>query len=260
MNLTRFLTFICFVIAATVILLQSASAQTSAKLKPLLAVPDQVVLHQDFAQPAELDKTQWTARQGTQWSIASGVLRGTPSTSQFQASHKDHKGFEARINAPITPPQFIAEFSVRFVDGKETAIVPFVEFGHHVARLKFSTSGLSLLAAGETLKVAEVADFSYEPGKWYHVLAEMKGDELVVQIADGPTIYAKQPGFAQAAQTGGAGLGIAGPSGGTVEIDDVTIWTVKADAQPDWPSTRETLPKFTPVEISKKGAKPKAAK
>ena len=37
----------------------------------------------------------------------------------------------------------------------------------------------------ETLKVAESGDFKYVPGKWYHALAELKGDEFVIQFVDG---------------------------------------------------------------------------
>jgi hypothetical protein len=31
----------------------------------------------------------------------------------------------------------------------------------------------------------KAANFKYIPGKWYHILAELKGDEFVMQFADG---------------------------------------------------------------------------
>jgi hypothetical protein len=230
-----------------------------SSLKPLLAVPDQVVLKDDFAKAGPINKEQWGARQGTRWAIEDGVLRGRPSSPEFQSKKKDHFGYEPRVSCPVTPAQFIAEFSVRFSSGSETAIAPFIEFGHHVCRIRFSKSGAEMLADHESTRVAEARDFQYEPGKWYHVLAELKGDEVVVQFAGGPTFYARHEGFAKPTPGGGNGLGLAGPKDGLAEIDNVTLWSVKSAPQPGWEATRAKLPKFTPVAAKTAPAK-KAAK
>jgi hypothetical protein len=225
---------------------------SAADLQLLLAVPDQIVLQDDFSKSRPLDKKAWAKRQGTQWAVEDGVLRGKPSTPEFQASKKDHQGLEPRLSAPITPAQFIAKFSVRFVGGSETAIVPFVEFGHHVCRLRFTKNGAELLADGESTKVAESKDLKVEPGKWLHVLAEMKGNEFVIQFDGGPTLYAKHACFAKPVPSGGNGLGLAGPKDGIVELDNVTLWSIKPDAQPSWASKRDALPKFAPVTLATK--------
>ncbi len=235
----------------------SASLSQAADLKPLLAQPDQVVMQDDFSKPGPFNRQHWGARQGTQWIIEDGVLRGRPSTPEFQAKKKDHFGYEPRISAPVTPPQFIAQFSVRFTGGSETAIVPFMEFGHHVCRVRLTKDGAEVLADGEALKVAESKELKFEPGKWYHALAEMKGDEFVIQFADGPTLYAKHAGFSKPAEKGGAGLGIAGPKGGLVEIDDVTLWSIKTEAQAGWATKRDSLPAFSPLSVGKKKPKVK---
>ena len=219
------------------------------RLEPLMAQPEHVVLQDDFSEAGPVKKDQWSPRQGTQWVIEGGVLRGRPSTKEFQAKRKDHFGYEPRVSVPVTPPQFIARFSVRFAEGSETAIVPFVEFGHHVCRAKFSKDGLAMVAEHESALVAEAKGFHYEPGKWYELLAEMKGDEVVLQIAGGPTLYAKHACFAKPNPSGGNGLGIAGPKDGVVEIDNVTIWSVKADSQAGWATTRGSLPKIEPKII-----------
>ncbi len=235
-------------------LLSLGSAQSGAppELKPLMAMADKVVLQDDFSKDGPVKKGQWGARQGTRWEVKAGVLLGQPSTPEYQASHKDHKGFEPRVSAPVTPAQFIAKFSVCFKGGTETVIVPFVEFGHHVCRLRLSKDGAELVADHESTRVAEAKSLRYEPGKWYHFLAELKGDEVVIQIAGGPTLYAKHPCFSQPVASGGNGLGIAGPKDGQVEIDNVTLWSVKADNQSDWVTKREALPKFTAVDVVKK--------
>ena len=232
-----------------------ATAASAADLKPLLAQPDKIVLQDDFSKAGPVNKKHWGARQGTQWEVEEGVLRGKPSTPEYQAKRKDHFGYEPRISAPVTPPQFIAQFSVRFSGGSETPIVPFMEFGHHVCRLRLSKEGAELLADHESVRLAESKELKFEPGQWYHVLAEMKGEEFVLQFADGPTLYATHSCFAAPAQSGGNGLGIAGPKDGLVEIDNVTLWTIKPEAQPTWATKRDTLPKFAPITVGKKKAK-----
>ncbi len=240
------------------ILALTLSCASAAELKPLLAQPDQVVLQDDFSKAGAFDKKQWGARQGTQWVIEDGVLRGKPSTSEYQAKRKDHFGYEPRISAPVTPPQFIAQFSVRFNGGSESVIAPFIEFGHHICRLHLSKSGVEMLVDHESVKAAETKELKFESEKWYHVLAEMKGDEVVVQFADGPTLYAKNAVFAKPAESGGNGLGIAGPKDGSVEIDNVTLWSIKADEQVSWSAKRATLAKLEPVPVVKTKAKAKA--
>ncbi len=233
-------------------LLALVPAALAADLKPMMAVPDQVVLQNDFSKPGPLNKQHWTPRQGTQWKIAEGVLRGSPSTAEYQAKKKDHKGYEPRLSSPATPAQFIAQFSIRFSGGTETAIVPFIEFGHHVCRLHLTKDGTQVLADGESVMVAESRDLKYEPGRWYHILAELKGEEVVIQFEDGPTLHASHPCFAKPAPGGGGGLGLAGPKDGVAELDDVTLWTLKTDPQPGWAAKRDTLPRFTHVRTAAK--------
>lgn len=200
-----------------------AAADSPANLKPIMAVPDAVVLQEDFSKPHELKKGVWQKRQGTRWAIDEGLLRGQQSSPEYQAKKKDHFGYEPRLSIPVTPPEFIASFSFRFIEGSETAIVPFIEFGHHVCRVRFSKEGATLLADHETLKLAEATDFVWQSGKWYHALAEMKGGRFVMQIDGGPTLYAQHDSFAAPPSSGGNGFGVAGPKRGFVELDNLTI-------------------------------------
>lgn len=234
------------------LLMLSVAAVSAGELKPLMAKRGRIVLEDDFSTRGKVDKANWLSRQGTRWEKADGVLRGIESSPEYQANKSHHRGLEPRTSVPKTPAEFLAKFSVRFLDGEENNIVPFVEFGHHICRLKFSsTDGISLIADGETVQLAEAKDFKYESGKWYHAFAEMKGGEFVIQFADGPTLYAKHKSFAKPPASGGNGLGIAGPRNGTVEIDNVRIWKAGAMLQPDWAKTRAGLPKFEAVPTGK---------
>lgn len=249
-------------ISSTFLILFAASsavnAQSPSTLKPHMAVPGKIVLQDDFSVAKPLKKGVWQSRQGTRWAIEDGVLRGRESSPEFQSKRKDHFGYEPRLSIPVTPAEFVAEFSFRFVGGNETAIVPFIEFGHHVCRVRFSKDGASLLSDGETMKLAEAGQFIWKSGKWYHALAEMNNGEFLIQIADGPTLYGQRDSFAKVPASGGNGFGIAGPKHGVVEIDNLAISEVKATTQPNWNSYRSKLPKFAPIQIKQpKTKKPK---
>ena len=242
--------FAVFCVAAALPL----AADDFPALKPLLTIPDQVVLREDYATPKPLTKDTYSQRQGTRWTIADGVLRGIPSSAEFQAKKKDHFGYEPRISIPKCPPQFAIQFDVRFIGGQPTAIVPFIEFGHHIARVAWAGGGgAKLVADTESVQVASAPDFKIESGKWYRALAEVKGDEVVIQFANGPTLYGKHASF-----TGkNDGFGVAGPRGGTVELDNVTIWSVKPEASSTWAKTRDGLPKPEAVVVKKAPEKKK---
>ena len=230
-----------------------ARPKTAPALKPLLARPADPYFQSDFAKPGPLDRKIWQPRQATRWEQIDGVLRGVESTAENQAAKKDHKGLGPRISVPGTPGDFIARFRVRFAEGRETAIVPFFEFGHHVARIRMhSKEGVSLLVDHETLKVAADPEFRWTPGEWYSVLAEKRGDELVVQFADGPTLYARHPALKEKTPKGANGLGFAGPRHGIVEIDDLTISGIAGEARDDWQETRAGFPKFDPMEVKER--------
>ena len=224
-------------------------------LRPLMVIPDKSVLQETFSKSGLVKKTNWQNRQGTRWSIEDGVLRGRPSSEEYQASRTHHYGYEPRVSVPVTPPEFVIGFSFRFVGGDETDTVPFVEFGHHVCRVKFSTSGTFVIVDHETLKVAESDDFQYMSGKWYHALAELKGDEFIIQFVDGPTWYVKHECLAKSNSSGGNGLGLAGPKNGLVELDDVSIWKVRSRTKPSWSKQRKMLDVMDPEPTGKKKKK-----
>lgn len=225
---------------------------------PVLAIPNQIVLQENFDPPRPLSKQTWLQRQGTRWTMENGVLRGKQSSPEYQAARQHHLGHEPRLSVPATPKDFIASFKIRFIDGHETAITPFIEFDHHVCRVRFSQAGTLLLADHEVWKVSEASDFIWKSNQWYSITAERSGTEFVMQINNGPTLYADHPAFGQAASSGGNGLGVAGPSKGEIEIDDLTIWSIQKKLRADWPEVRANLPSLKPIQLKKpKPKKPK---
>ncbi len=232
-------------------------------LNPVMNVANEVAYQSDFESAKKIDKTIWQKRQGTQWEIVDGVLRGEQSTPEYQAKKADHKGFDPRIKSLKTPRDFIAKFSLRFIGGSETNLLPIIEFGHHNVRLKFSESGTVMLADHEQVQLAKSETLKLESGRWYHVLAERQGDEFVVQFADGPTFYAKHESLAIPVADDSDGLGIAGTRKGTVEIDNVTLWSIKATTKAKgWGVAVKRIRKTMaePIVIEKAAKKSKSKK
>jgi len=243
------------VILNLVSLIPACLAEDWGTLQPLMVIPNKSVLQETFSKSGPVKKTNWQNRQGTRWSVEDGVLRGRPSSEEYQASRTHHFGYEPRVSVPVTPSEFLAGFSFRFIGGEETDIVPFIEFGHHVCRVKFSSKGAFIVVDHETLKVAEASDFLYEPGKWYHALAELKGDEFVIQFVDGPVWYVKHECLAKVNASGGNGLGLAGPKNGEVELDNVSIWKIRSQSKPSWNKRRKLIDVMDPVPTGKKKKK-----
>ena len=237
----------------------------SASLQPIMNVVADVVYQSTFSKAGAVDKTIWQKRQGTEWTIGEGVLLGEQSTAEYQAKREHHYGYEPRIKSLKTPRQFIARFSVRFAGGEETSLLPLIEFGHHNARLHLSKTGTVMLADHEQVQLVKTGAVKLESDRWYHVLAERQADELVVQFAGGPTLYAKHKSLAMPVADDTDGLGIAGTRRGTVEIDNVTLWSIKAGRKAKgWGAAVESLRRnmATPVIIEKpakgkKSSKPK---
>jgi hypothetical protein len=48
---------------------------------------------------------------------------------------------------------------------------------------------------------------------------------------------------------------VAGTRGGTVEIDNLTIWSAKEEAAPGWEKQRAEIPKMEAVQVREKPKK-----
>lgn len=249
----------CFLVVYLCVLCGSSFA---ADPSPRWLVPDQIIFADDFSLPRgeiKLDRRNapdapWQPNQGTQWEVIDGVLRGRASSPEFQASRPHHKGIHPRIVLTKTPEAYILRFSMRLLDGipfeagRRRSVSPFIEIGHHVCRVAWDVNGGALLADGETMQLAADKDFKLVPGKWETVLIERRDDEVLVQFADGPVFHGKHPSYV----TEPYFVMLAGLKAGTMEIDDVTIWSLKPGTQPGWDAFRATLPQQQPLILRPK--------
>lgn len=232
------------------ILVFAAPMSKAADLKPLWLVPDQLIYSDDFSKPREIGTRKqqsdepWITNQGTRWEIADGVLRGRASTPDYQAKHETHKGIHPRIVLQKTPDKYVLRLSLRIVDGvpfeigKRRSVPPFIEIGHHICRVTWDVNGATLLADGDTTQLAADKDFKLVPGKWQDVMIERRGDEVLVQFACGPTFHGRHPTYV----TEPHAVMLGGLEAGTMEIDNVTLWSITDGEQPSWKATSVRLP------------------
>lgn len=239
----------------------------AAELTPLWLLPDRKIFVDDFSEARELKALPakspavgaWNPNQGTRWKVEGGVLKGEASSAEFQASHDTHKGVHPRIVLTKTPSDYVLKFSLRIVDGQpyvadqRRSVPPFIEIGHHICRVTWGVNGAMLLADGDTLQLDCAPDFKLEPGKWYVVMVERRADEVVVRFQDGPTFHGKHPTYRSDLHA----VMLGGLEAGHLELDDVTVWSIKPGEQPGWADWLAQHP--APKEVRLKEAKPVAA-
>ena len=224
------------------------------ELKPIMLIPGNQVLNENFSKSGKVDKKIWKPSQATRWIIKDGVLSGQQSSPEVQAKKEHHKGLEPRGASPATPREFIAYFKIRYFEGKRTKILPFIEFGHHIIRLRILEDNLDLVVDYESMQMAKSTPFKWKMGQWYECMAELKGTEFVIQIKNGPKLYAKHDILTQKAPSGQDGLGVAGCRGGYIEIDDLKLWEAK-DFKKDWSQKKKDFPAYKPVKVREKPKK-----
>lgn len=212
-----------------VLLTQISFGQISGELQPMLVKNDNIILHDDFNTPHALDKKVWQNGQGTRWEIKDSELQGIPSTPEYQTARKNHKGLSPRIALLAVPQEYAVQFSFKLdpnpVAGKpKPTDLPYVffDFGHHMTRLLLDDKGAHLVASNETITLAEDKAFQFKPERRYDVLFELKGDEVVIQIQDGPTLRGKHELIAKEKKS----FDFVG-NGEMLHIDNLTVWSAQ---------------------------------
>ncbi len=204
-------------------------------LKPLLVQVDRIKLRDDFDKPKPLDTKIWKPIQSTRWAIEEGVLKGIPATPEFQASRQDHNGPK-----PVMDIKGLGDFAIDVkikFEGKALGRSA-IDFDHHILAVRFTEHTVGIYEHSGKEPVSKSTGFEVKTGQWYHVLAEVKGDTLVVQFERGPTLVAQSAPLA--APKGE--IRFIGPMQGAIQLDDLTIWSVKPEPQPSWAATRAKLP------------------
>jgi len=230
------------ILIATAFTLPMLYGQEDQPLEPLMAVKGEVFLQDDFEEPHELDREVWQQRQHTRWTIADGVLTGLPSTQEYQEQReaetgKRNSGSIPRLRILGTPRNYIIQFDFKIDGGHERHPGAFFEFGHHKTRLNFGPSGVKLTADHGEEILFESEDFVVEPGQWYSVIAEIFEDQVLIRFKDGPTMYGRSEHVGDER----IDFSITGPPRGQCQMDNLSVWEVQEQLNPQWEEAREQL-------------------
>jgi hypothetical protein len=74
------------------------------------------------------------------------------------------------------------------------------------------------------------------------------GDQFIMQIKDGPTLYGQHSNFSKIPK--GVAFGVAGTRGGLIELDNVKVWTAKG-FQSSWETRKSDYITMEPLKLVK---------
>jgi hypothetical protein len=163
-----------------------------AEIETRFLIPGEVIFAADFEDGKNPTKPTWFLRKSN-WTIEDGVLQGVnvDGNGPFIRLHSKEKG------GPL-PEDYIMKFSfmTKANPKAEQKRKPHptlsaghrFSFGHYNAKYNWRAGiGIHIdIGHGHALQDPE---FHIEKGKWYHITAEFRGDEVLVWFKDGPAYY-----------------------------------------------------------------------
>jgi hypothetical protein len=214
-----------------------------------LSVPGAVLFTDQFER--EMLGDGWQASQRS-FAIKDGVMIG---------GMRDEATHPAIVKVSKDFRDIVLRFDFRF-DGAKSFNIVFNDINEksvhsgHVARMTVSPKLLTLTDDKSGLmslewvnkrndpKFKEQVDqvrkeksrsfpFDWQPGRWYTLLMEVAGDEMLVSIDGRPTAYFRTPGFGQPNKTS-FHFSI---SGRDLSVDNLTAW--KGAPDPTWNQRRD---------------------
>lgn len=196
-------------------------------LTPVMTTRGKLVCTEDFA--AENLPPEWKVAKGT-WTVVDGALRGVELPADNHA---------AVIRRPLDLQNAMVQFAFRF-DGGKTVHLSLNDAKGHVCRVTITPTGFELKkdkpSKNSTEAPASIAkrDLALEKGRWYTMLVEFSGDEMLAQIDDAHHAFGSQPGIGRAKNNLGFPV-----SGDSVSVDRLRVW--EATPNPDWASEKAKL-------------------
>jgi hypothetical protein len=191
--------------------LAAIEAADAPKLEPKLGQRGELIFSDDFRDPM---KPQWQPMMKTRWEMSDGTLTGRQAIEEDQAKHIErtqntkHSGRSQDIQFNVATSDCILEYdfqvsaeftqhSLTFNDGKAS------DGTGHICHLRLHKRTGAALIRGHNAKVKGdedqtlvTSDWKPEPGRWYHVVLEIRGQDIVAQIAGGPVLTGKHPRIA----------------------------------------------------------------
>lgn len=177
-----------------------AGATTNAEdVETKFLIPGNSIFKADFEDGKNPNKPNWQLRKST-WEVQDGILRGVNAggNGPFIRLH-------AKENGGILPEDYILKFSFKVAEHpdaekRKNKYHPKLSqghrfsFGHYAAKYQWRPDIGMDLAVGHG-HALEDPNFHIQKEQWYHVTAEIRGDEILVWFKDGPCYYMRHDHF-----------------------------------------------------------------
>jgi hypothetical protein len=212
--------------------------------QPLMTVRGKQVLADDFSGPSVDPK--WKAAKG-KWEVVDGALKGVELASDMHP---------AAIHTPVKLADGVFQFDFR-LDGAKTTHLSLNAAKGHVCRVTITPAGFQVRKDGSKTDEADKGvlldscKMPFEKGKWYTMLVEVSGKEILARVDDRHFAF----GADEKVATAKAMLGFP-VAGDAACFDNVKVW--EATPNPDWAKTKERLAAEHPEKLAP--ARPGAAK
>lgn len=213
------------------LLIITTSVSCAFCLEPLISMKGEL-LFEDLFENSE-PKPEWRALHGTRWSVEDGSYLGIPSTKEFQASRDNHTGATPSMTLRAGARECILEMSFMISGGLNAAHIGFNEGSTadttgHIFRLILGTDAGTALRKdrnsqqkGDKDQILQQSEWNIERDRWYRVMLETQGMEVVAQIEGGPTFLMRNARL----DVPKASLNLkARGKEGSIRYDNVRLW------------------------------------
>jgi hypothetical protein len=214
----------------------AAFAAESKDLAPLMTIRGKQVLSDDFSGPS-ID-SKWKPGKG-KWEIKDGALKGVEVATDMHA---------ATIHTPIKQTDGIFQFDFR-CDGGKTTHLSLNGAKGHICRVTITPNGFQVRKDGSKTDAADKpalldsCKVSFEKGKWYTMIVEVSGKEMLARVDDKHFAFGEDAKVATPKEM--MGFPAAGDS---TSFDNVKVW--EATANPEWAKTKEKLKADHPEKMA----------
>jgi len=222
-----------FVVSFTAFVFAAEPEKRPADIAPVMCKRGKLLFEESFTEPA-INKA-WHTYKGN-IVVENGALK-----SQEVAADAHHPAISRKLGAK----NVIVQFSFRFDGGKWLGVS--FDNKEHVARVMLGPdnfrvmkfSGIGATTKGEQLGQKKT---KFEPGKWYTMLVEIHGNEMVARLDDQTYTFGEASAGVDQDKTRFELI-----SGGDwVGFDDIRIW--EAEPNPDWAATKAKLIALQPID------------
>jgi len=229
-------------IANALLLLAAIGTPSLAEeIETKFLIPADSIFNADFEDGKNPGKPNWQLRKSA-WEVEDGVLRGinVDGNGPFIRLHSKEKG-------GVLPEDYIMKFSFRIAERpdaekRKNKYHPTrsqghrFSFGHYAAKYQWRPDVGMDLAIGHGHAIKD-DQFHIEKDKWYHVTAEIRGDEILVWFKDGPAYFMQHDHFRHKP----SGWEFFTHIGEIGYLDNLQVWSLASGTRPDWKTTQSRI-------------------